>query len=216
MIQTLIFDWDGTIHDTKHIYGCAFRKVYQTLVDRSLAPDHYYSDEDMSKYLGMSGPNMWKAFMPELPEEIRTECSLAIGRELSATVAEHGRLYPGAIEVLDELCKSGYHMVILSNCRENYLQAHREHWKLDRWFTGFYCSETYAFIPKENIYPTICENHPGPFAVIGDRDTDLAISKVHGIPSIGCAYGFGTNEELSVATLIAQDIKELPELITRL
>lgn len=31
--QTLIFDYDGTIHDTLKIYEPAFREVYERLAD---------------------------------------------------------------------------------------------------------------------------------------------------------------------------------------
>ena len=213
MIKTLIFDWDGTIHDTSHLYGCAFRNVYQTLVDRGYAPEHYYSDEEMSKYLGMTGPAMWQAFMPELPEEIRTEASKQVAKELAAGVPLYARLYEGAEEVLTELKERGYQLVYLSNCRHLYMEANRARWNLDKWFDGFYCSEDYHFIPKEDIFPDIQKKFPGPYAVIGDRYTDLAIGRVHGIHSIGCAYGFGTEEELASADCIARTIRDIPGLI---
>ena len=48
--MTLIFDYDGTLHNTAHLYGCAFRKSYQQLVKNGYAEKRYYSDKEMSKY----------------------------------------------------------------------------------------------------------------------------------------------------------------------
>ncbi len=216
MIKTIIFDWDGTLHDTKHLYGCALRVVYQELVDKGYAPEHYYSDDDMAPFLGMPGPVMWKTFMPQLSEELRTQSSIRVGQEMSKAIPVHGKLYPGVVETLNQLKEAGYHMVILSNCRHIYLETHRNHWNLDQWFEGFYCSEDYGFIPKENIFPTIQETFPGPYVVIGDRDSDLAVSRMHKFPSIGCSYGFGSEEELSVASYIAGSVTELPGIIKTL
>lgn len=216
MMKTLIFDWDGTIHNTKHLYGCAFRKVYQTLVENGYAEEHYYSDDDMAGYLGMTGPVMWKTFMPSLPEEIRTKASIQISHALAEYIPQYSVLYPDAEKTLDTLKEQGYHMVYLSNSRHVYMEANRKRWQLDRWFDAFYCSEDFGFIPKENIFPEIEKNFPGPYAVIGDRSTDLSIARVHGIASIGCAYGFGTMEELSCADRIAYTISELPDLLKQI
>ena len=78
----LLFDFDGTLHNTKHLYGCAFRKGYDMLVAEGFAPEHYYADDDVSKYLGVNAPDMWNSFMPDLPEEMKHKASMRIGEEL--------------------------------------------------------------------------------------------------------------------------------------
>ena len=80
--MTLIFDWDGTLHNTLHLYGKAFRIAYRELVESGYAPPKYYSDEEMSQYLGMNAPDMWNAFMPELPQEVKKAASDQVGREM--------------------------------------------------------------------------------------------------------------------------------------
>jgi phosphoglycolate phosphatase len=211
---TLIFDWDGTLHNTKHLYGCAFRKAYHWLVESGYAPSHDYSDEDVSIYLGMNAPDMWNAFLPHLPQEIKMYCSDLVGREMVAAVRRRDAiLYPGATETLTNLKALGYRMAILSNCKHAYLEAHRACFGLDQWFDGFYCCQDYDFAPKEVIFTDIRSAFPGRFLVIGDRASDLAVARIHHLPSIGCAYGFGTSEELADASAIANDVRELPEKI---
>lgn len=213
--MVLVFDYDGTIHNTKHLYGNAFRAAYEKLVKDGYAPEHYYSDDDMAQYLGLAPPVMWNTFMPELPSEIKQRSSFLV-RQGMITGIENGKavLYPGAAEVLNELKSEGYTMVLLSNCYVAYSEAHRKYFELDQWFDGFYRSEDYEFIPKEKIFEYIVRDFPdSSYIVIGDRDSDFRVGKEHGIPVIGCAYGFGTEEELSMCDAVASSPEDLPSLI---
>jgi phosphoglycolate phosphatase len=216
-IRTLIFDWDGTLHDTRRLYGNAFRTAYQYLVGKGLAPAREYTDEEVSIYLGMNAPDMWNAFMPELPEETREYCSSLIGQDM-VTAVRHGNttLYPGTTTILERLKNKGYHMVFLSNCKYAYMTAHKSYFRLNRWFDGFYCCEDFAFAPKEDIFLSIQEAFPGNYAVIGDRASDLKIAEVHHLPFIGCTYGFGAPGELAGADLLARDVRAIPKLLDAL
>ena len=100
----LVFDYDGTLHDTAKLYGNAFREAYADLVRDHYAPDRYYSDSDMARYLGLSPPDMWHTFMPDLPEEVWKKASLKV-REGMITGIENGKavLYAGATDMLDKL-----------------------------------------------------------------------------------------------------------------
>ena len=151
--MVLIFDYDGTLHNTKHIYGCAFRKAYDMLVKEGYAEERIYTDEDVSKYLGVSAPDMWKDFMPELADDVWHRASMIIGRELrEGVLGGKAQLFDGVEDTLKELKAKGYTMVILSNCRHDYMDAHKKALGLDRWFDSYFCAEDYDFIPKENIF----------------------------------------------------------------
>ena len=108
-----------------------------------------------------------------------------------------------------------YTLVFLSNCRNAYKDAVRRAFGFDAWFSAYYTSEQFGGIPEGAIFETIREEFPGPYAVVGDRDKDLAIARVHKLPSIGCLYGYGSAEELSGATLLAGKPSDIPSLIQR-
>lgn len=217
MIRTLIFDWDGTLHNTAHLYGRAFRSAYRWLVSEGYAPEREYSDEEVSVYLGMNARDMWNRFMPRLPRNVKEQASAMIGRRMvSAVQAGEAELYPGTEEILEQLKGQGFQMVILSNCKREYLEAHRAVFRLDRWFHGFYCSGDFAFAPKKEIFPIIRRRYPERFAVIGDRASDFKVAAVHNLFSIGCAYGFGRPEEWEDADQIAWSVSEIPERIKKL
>lgn len=68
---TLIFDYDGTLHNTIVIYESAFRQCYDWLVKEGYAPVQKISTERISGWLGMNSREMWESFLPELPSEIK-------------------------------------------------------------------------------------------------------------------------------------------------
>ena len=206
--MVLIFDYDGTVHNTARLYGCAFRKAYERLTADGYAEEHYYSDEYMSKYLGMTADEMWQEFMPDLPPDITKRTSAEVGSEMV------NQVFTGSAALYDGIALK---MVILSNCHREYLDAHRRHFNLDRWFDGYYCAEDFGNIPKEKIFTHIKKNFPNEkYIVIGDRYSDFKVGLVHGLPTVGCAYGFGDESELSVCTAVIKSPSELVSVIENL
>lgn len=216
--MVLIFDYDGTIHNTARLYGCAFRKAYKMLVTDGYAEEHYYSDEYMSKYLGMTAEEMWQDFMPDLPPDITKRTAAELGREMVNQVFSGSAvLYDGISEVLDKIKNIGYTTVILSNCHREYLEAHKEHFRLDRWFDGYYCAEDFGNVAKEEIFVHIKKEFPDEkYIVIGDRYSDFKVGIVHYLPTIGCAYGFGLPSELSYCTEVINSPSELVRVLKKL
>lgn len=214
MIKTLCFDFDGTLHDTKSLYGEAFRTSYRWLVDEGLAPEKYYSDEEVSIYLGMSAPDMWNSFMPELEPSKKQIASKIIGDKMDSLIYEgKARLYDGTRETLDCLKAEGFNLVILSNCRRAYIDAHREFFRLDRWFSAYYPAQDYSFAPKWKIMQTLMREQPADYAVIGDRFSDIEAALKNGAFSIGCLYGFGQDNELNDANIKINTIFEIKTAI---
>jgi phosphoglycolate phosphatase len=217
MLRTLIFDWDGTLHNTLALYGRAFRKAYDWLTEEGYAPKRHYADEEISHYLGMSAPVMCNTFMPELPQNVKDTASALIGHSMVGEV-EAGKaiLYPGAVETLEALKEAGYTLVFLSNCKRPYLEAHRRAFELDRWFSGFYCCEDYGFAPKTEIFPHIAQHFPGDYCVIGDRASDIEVAQVHHLHSIGCAYGYGRRGELDGAEVVVDGVGDLAKIVAQI
>jgi phosphoglycolate phosphatase len=207
----LIFDYDGTLHNSLKIYAPAFRSAYTYLVEKGLAPSKVFSDQEISYWLGFSAVEMWNTFLPNLPPEEKEKCSRMIGNEMMNLIKTgKAELYPQAEEVLQKLKEKGYRLIFLSNCKHAYMVAHIEQFRLDSYFSAFYCSEDFGFIPKYEIFHTIKATSPGDFIVIGDRIQDMEIANKHNLQSIGCLYGYGTLEEIKTATF---RIEKLPDIL---
>lgn len=216
-MATLICDYDGTFHESIKIYAPAFRRAYDYLVRINEAEPRTWTDEEISIWLGYSSKDMWNSFMPDLPKEIKEKCSSMIGSEMICRVkGNEAALYEGSIEVWNSLRSKGHVLVFLSNCKRRYMDAHRAVFNLDKYFEGFYCTEDFDFAPKYEIFKRIKRDFKAPYIVVGDRYQDMEIARIHGLKSIGCAYGYGTREELQNATLTAEsciDIIYLTEKI---
>ena len=215
--MNLLFDYDGTLHDTAHIYIPAFRLAYSTLVKRGLAPDQEFTDERIKSWLGYSPKEMWTTLLPDQPWSRLMDASAVVTSEMVRSVADgQARLFPGTEETLQQLKDDGYHLIFLSNCKHAYMEQHRSTFRLDRFFDDYYCSEDYTYAPKYEIFFHIQKDHPGQYIVIGDRFHDLQIAEKYGLPSIACVYGYGREDEFFAANEVMKDIRELPEAIGRL
>lgn len=216
--MTLIFDYDGTLHDTAAPYGVAVREAAAWLTEQGCPPERELTDAALSRYLGMTAPEMWADFMPGLDETLRQEASARIGQAMIRQVlGGQSRLYPGIPEALDALRQAGHTLLILSNCARSYMDAQRRAFGLDRWFAGYFCAGDYSFRPKEEVFTILRETFPDrAYCMVGDRASDLRVATVHGLPSVGCAYGFGNDAELADARERIQTPAELPGIVAAL
>ncbi len=212
MPEYMILDYDGTLHDTMHIYKKAFLKAYAWLVQEGRASEREFADAQISCWLGYNSKVMWDTFMPELDEKFKLQASAMIGKSMVQQIAGGDAvLYPGAGEAMRSLREQGLHLIFLSNCKEAYMEAHRACFSLEDYFDAFYCCETYQFLPKGEIIREIMKEYPGTYLAAGDRASDYEAAKHNGIPFIGCMYGFGAAEELICADQLAYDVSELPK-----
>lgn len=216
-MTNLIFDYDGTLHNCLKIYAPSFRKAYSWLVDNGYTEAKEYSDKEIGYWLGFNSTDMWRMFQPQLSAEIREKCRRMIGEEMAAHLDNgDAELFEGAEEVLSSLKNNGFTLIFLSNCRKKYQQRHNTAFGLDRFFDYFYCAEDFNFIPKYEIFRRIKHKHEGDFIIIGDRFHDIETATLNGLKSIGCAYGYGTQEELSHADIVVENISDIPRAVSTL
>lgn len=212
--KTIVFDYDGTLHETLRVYAPAFRTAYDYLVEQGAAPKRQFQDAALGKWLGCTALEMWQSFMPELDPALRDHASMLVGQQMMRLTREgRGRLYAGVHDTLTTLKARGNRLVILSNCKDVYMNVQRESYGLDAVIDDYFCAESYDFIPKTQIFPEIAAKYPGSYTVVGDRRHDIDIGPACGVPTVACTYGYGSPEELASATHHIQSITELPTLL---
>ena len=217
MKPLLVFDYDGTLHNTILIYEPAFRGAYKELVEGGHAPEREIPTELIKSWLGMNVPDMWNSFMPELPKELMLSASLKVGELMVDEIKKHrARWYPGIEEQLGKLKSQGYEMVVLSNCKTDYRDTHWKEFNMDRWFSEFYDCESFGYAPKTEIIHKIREKYGRELIVIGDRASDFDCAKAAAAPFVGCLYGFGFPGELDGAAAQISSVSELAEAINRI
>ncbi len=212
--KNIIFDYDGTLHNSIRIYAPAFREAYKYLVEKGYASERGWHDSEISNWLGYSSKDMWNNFMPNLPNKEKEKCSSIIGSHMLKCLDNNlAQLYKNSIDTLNYLRNKGYNLIFLSNCKISYMNKHKKLFNLDRYFNEFYCTEEFEFKPKYEIFSSIKEKYQGDFIVIGDRYVDIEIAKKHNLYSIGCLYGYGSEEELKSADIRIYNILELTNIL---
>lgn len=216
-IQTIIFDYDGTLHDSMHIYVRAFNKGYELLVSEGLAPERAFGEADLAPFIGLTAEEAWNTFLPGLPEGAWQRAAAEVGVWMDRLIGQgEARLYPGATCALAALKDAGYQLVFLSNCRKRYQDVSREAFELDRYFSAYYNAEECGERPKEQIFNDIAAVFPGQYCVVGDRYKDLNIMRAHHLPGVGCTYGYGPLEEVKDADELASAPIEIVGAVKRI
>lgn len=223
--MNIIFDYDGTLHNTKLIYGAALREAYKYLEEKKLVQPKEISDDLAASFLGFSPDETWNILAPGLNSQIKSEIIQLTGENMDMQIkAGKSQLYSGVENVLSALKNQGHRMYILSNCTEYYMESHRKGFNLDRFITGYYPAERYGYIPKPEIFneikkdaeKNISSTKTDDFIVIGDRFHDIQVAKIHNLHSVGCLYGFGSAEELADSEYLIDSIKQLPHIIEKI
>ncbi|MEC9485624.1 MAG: HAD family hydrolase [Candidatus Izemoplasma sp.] len=208
--QTLILDYDGTLHNSIHIYEPAFRKAYAYLLNAYGGQEKTWSQAEIKQFLGQSPKEMWANFPLEYSSQAKQEASQIITQTMQELLdKKHAVLYDHALEVLRKLKARGYHLIFLSNCKMQYKATHDKTFDLSKYFDTLICTEEYDYAPKEDIIKVIKQNYPADYAIIGDRYHDINAGIKTNITTVACTYGFGSKEELEPATYHIDNIKAL-------
>lgn len=213
-MANIILDFDGTIHDCAKIYVPAFRVGHKYLVDNNYMTFRHYSDEEVISYLGYSPKAMWEKFAPELDGDVQDKVTAIVYEEMKA-LTKNGKsvLYDDAEKALQALKDNGHKLFFLSNCARNYMELHRKCHNLDRFYTDFFCSQDFDYLPKPEIFKSIKRKYDGEYIIVGDRIFDLETALVHNLKSVGCTYGYCEPHELDRATTLISDVSQLPQAV---
>lgn len=214
---TIFFDYDGTLHDSMKLYSPALRKAYAWLVDQGIVEPQELRDEEICRWLGWQVEDMWTTFVPGIDETTwRTAAKMVADDMNKGLHAGRGALFPGVKEMLENLHAHGFELAFLSNCGRPYCDSHLRIFDIDHLFSATYCAEEFGFIPKWQIYRQVAPQHADPQVMVGDRFHDIEVATRAGIPSIGCAYGYGDPSELEAATIMVDSPAQIPAAIQRL
>lgn len=159
MKPVLIFDYDGTLHETMKIYAPAVTDTVRWLNTSCGVSVREPAAARIQSWLGMNTADMWNDFMPELDPELKKRAALRIGEGMRANLlAGRGGWYEGTEEMLDRLADEGFTMAVLSNCGISYARTHWEQFGMDRWFTAFFPCECWDNAPKDEIMADIARD----------------------------------------------------------
>ena len=212
-VDTLIFDFDGTLHDGQNLSLPIYQKCLSNLFSKFKLSVGFPSDEKILEGFGKQTPDIYYSLLNTKDKKILSYFGNCIeSQEVTAFNEGKGKLYPNVEETLYELKKRGYELAICTNARVDYFDAVVQRFDLPRFFKIMYAAGYYPGKDKNWMVGEIIKQvNTKHFAVIGDRFHDIEAAKSNQGIAIGCDYGFG-KAEVKNAHIIISEIKKLLSL----
>jgi HAD superfamily hydrolase (TIGR01509 family) len=187
-VDTILFDWDGTLIDSAQAAFEAFRR---SLYDLGVAAD-------FAVYERIYSPD-WYAMYEALglPEKKWQQADDLWIRHYGQPVPDQA---PGARDVLNELAGRSFCLGIVTSGSRS--RVHREMHTLgwDEVFQVVVCSEdvTHKKPHPEGLEKAMAEigKHPGCCCYVGDSPDDIEMAKRAGVRTIGIRSGYPGSRKL--------------------
>ena len=212
-VKSIIFDFDGTLHNTIKIYYPAFSSGVELLREHGFARDFELSEKNVAKFLGEKPNFAYDLIARGADDSLKKEVMALVGKKMDENIKNGlGELYEGTIKVLEELSKN-YDLYILSNCRESYLDTALDVYGIKKYFKKYFAAETYDFLPKEDIIKKERQKIKEEIIFVGDRHHDMEAARINNLKSIFCSYGFGSEEEGKDASYKISSLGEILKLL---
>ena len=187
MIDSIIFDVDGTLWDSTPTCAAAWTRVIQEETDLNLV----ITEKILKGLFGRTLPNIAKCIFPDYSTErqlyLIDKCCDEEHKDLLACCAP---LYPDLEKVLQELSKK-YRLFIVSNCQAGYIEVFLETSGLTPYFEGHLCPGDTGNEKADNIKQIISTYHLQSPVYVGDTLGDYNATKANNIPFVFASYGFG-------------------------
>lgn len=213
MIEAVVFDLDGIIVDSEHVWD----DVRQELAQERGGRWHDRASRDM---MGMSSPE-WSLYMHDViglsdpPEEINAE----VVRRMEAVYRERLPLIPGAEEAVERLA-ARWPLGLASSSNRELIDFALDVSRLGRWFGATVSSEE---VPRGKPAPDVYLEAgrrlgvaPGRCAAVEDSENGIRSAKDAGMLTIAIPNPQypPTEDALAVADLVLGSIAELtPEAL---
>lgn len=217
MLQSLIFDMDGTLFQTDKILELSLDDTFNHL--RSL---HIWDTvTPIDKYreiMGVPLPKVWEALLPNHSNEVREQSDAYFLERLVENIRSgKGALYPHVKEVFSYLKENNCSIYIASNGLTEYLKAIVSYYNLDNWVTETFSIQQIQTLDKGDLVKTIIKKYDiKKAAVVGDRLSDINAAKDNGLIAIGCNFDFAQEDELTQADLLINDLIELKTILPKM
>ena len=191
MIDSIIFDVDGTLWDSTDIVARAWNRILEQ--ETNLEPT--LTGATLKGLFGRLLPDIAAVIFEKYEKQRQLElidlCCEEEHRELLAHPAPVYETLEEALQILSQR----YPLYIVSNCQAGYIEVFLKSTGLSRYFEGHLCPGDTGK-PKASNIKTIMDTYELKSPVyVGDTVGDFQASKEAGLPFIFASYGFGQVEQ---------------------
>lgn len=212
MYKNLIFDFDGTIADSK---ACSVIATKQSFVEYGLEEP---SDSEVEYYMGIPIEESFKHMSnSKLNEEELTQLIALFRKNYKRTEENHLKIYAGMFEQLNSLSNK-VKLFVVSSKKTNVLKRNLEILKIDDLFIEVIGSDKVDHYKPEpdGIYHILNQHHlkKEETLYIGDAIFDIKMAKNAGVDACAVTWGSHSKEDLKVENpkIMIDHIQELETL----
>ncbi|WP_214813499.1 HAD hydrolase-like protein [Exiguobacterium sp. s196] len=216
MEHAVIFDMDGTLFRTDLILELALDETFDYL----RSEEKWIGPTPIGQYRNIMGvplPVVWKTLLPRHDEQTREEVDAYFLTRLIKNIENgNGALYPGVLELFEQLYQMGHSIFVASNGLVDYLQAIVTRYELDRWITETYSIQQIDTLDKGDLVAGIVKKYELQEGfVVGDRLSDISAARANGLISIGCRFDFAQEVELQEANYVVNHLAEVLDIVSK-
>ncbi|MBO7199092.1 MAG: HAD family hydrolase [Alistipes sp.] len=212
--KVIIFDFDGTLCDTRSNIIVAFRATMEAL---SL---DMRDEATCGATIGLTLRDGFKSMYPTLDDAAIDTC-VDTYRQIFAERREElmPELFPGVAQTIKELCEQGYRLTIASSRLTDSLILFMRHHDIEQHFeyvVGADSVENHKPHP-EPVLKTLSalSIEPSDALVVGDMPVDITMAHNAKVRAVGVSYGNASYQELETAKAdwIIDDITKLLDIV---
>lgn len=209
-IGNIVFDFDGTLHNTYHIY---YEALLKCVKDNNIISLDLNNKEFIKSLLGDKPQDAWKKIVPNIKEDKIQLYIEEVSKNMSFFLKNgKGSLYFKTKETLINLKNKGYKLYLLTYSKQDYIKISIDVYGLENIFEGIYTSDTKNFIDKKHTLRKLKKNLTKDIVMIGDRYHDIYAGASNDIFTIFCSYGYGKIKESYGADMIIDNIERINEI----
>lgn len=208
MKKAVIFDLDGTLWDA----GEPIAKSWTEALHAN-GVDLTVTEARIKSLMGKPMEAIMEALVPDIDEKTRLGLLKDCCRhEEEILRAQGGILFDGLHQMLTQLRREGYHLSIISNCQDGYIETFLDYHKMHSFFDDYECPGRTGVLKADNIRLVMERNQIDRAVYVGDTQGDLDASRKAGVPFIYARYGFGSVDD---ETYAADGLLELPAQVEK-
>ena len=215
--EIIFFDNDGTIFNSETGVLVAVQDGFREFAETRRLPHLKPPTIDRIKQLtGQANREFFPAVLPpelaHLAPELRDTCL----KHETRAIREHGELYDGAVEMLQELRACGKKLVLITHAGVEYFTATAETFGYEELFDRLYHVGLHGLADKPQMIAhalSALSLDGAALAAVGDKRADMEAGRAHGATTVYAAYGFGEPEDRELADFIIDSPSELLGLV---
>ena len=184
--ELIVFDVDGTLHDTFRWWAPVIRKGLQRFAELNNIAVTMPSDAEAEAVVGMRDAGVWAPFLPEAHKHRWNDLrSVVLPMEVEHVSNGVDFLFPGVRQLLPHLRRIGVKVALASNCRRTYMGAMSNGQGLAAISDWQFCLDSPGVDSKTDMLRVAKETARAERVVmVGDREPDHEAAQALGWPFV--------------------------------